>query len=301
MMYDLVTVGHIVIDHIVSKGVRHKPTLGGPPTYASLAARRLGANVSVVSKVGADFPDDFVVWLGRMGVDLTGLRRDPNSPTTRYLLKYDDGERSLTLINRCSAILPEDVPKIRSKGIHLGPCAGELTKETVRVLTEAAELVSLDPQGFIRGSNSQGRIRLRRWLDKEVLGRVDVYRSSEEELLTSTGSRDVWKAAGEVRNMGPRVVIAQRGTLGSLMLIGKAKFSIPACKPRRVVDPTGAGDAFIGAFMTEYLRGEDPVWCAAVGSSVASFVVEGIGPSSFGSREEIRERAVAAHSEIKKL
>lgn len=300
-MHDLIIAGHIVIDHIFSKGVQHKPTLGGPPTYASLAAKRLGARVSVISKVGADFPDDFVVWLSRMGVDLTGLKRDPNSLTTRYLLRYDDDERSLRLMNRCSPIRPEDVPNISSKGVHLGPCAGELPKETVFTLTGVAERVSLDPQGFVRESDGQGCIRLGRWLDRDVLGRVEVYRSSVEELLVSTGSMDAWRAAEMVQEMGPRVVIAQRGTLGTLILIGKERFSIPACEARRVVDTTGAGDAFMGAFMTEYLREEDPVWCAAVGSSVASFVVEGVGPSSFGSREGIRERAAAAFSEIKKL
>jgi sugar/nucleoside kinase (ribokinase family) len=57
------------------------------------------------------------------------------------------------------------------------------------------------------------------------------------------------------------------------------------------LDPTGAGDVFIGAFLAEYIRTKDPVWCACVGSASASFVVEGIGPERFGERQETYERA----------
>ena len=56
-------------------------------------------------------------------------------------------------------------------------------------------------------------------------------------------------------------------------------------------DPTGAGDAFIGAFLAEYVSGKDPEWCSCVGSAASSFVVEGIGPAVFGEKEETYLRA----------
>ena len=56
-------------------------------------------------------------------------------------------------------------------------------------------------------------------------------------------------------------------------------------------DPTGAGDAFIGAFLAEYVSGKDPEWCSCVGSAASSFVVEGIGPAEFGEKEETYLRA----------
>ncbi len=299
--FDLVIAGHITIDHIVIRGEARKPTLGGPPTYGGLAAKRLGASVSIVSKVGRDFPDDYFVWLGRMGIDLSGLRRDPDSLTTRYVLRYTDGERTLQLVNRCSPILPEDVAIGKTIAVHLAPCAGELTEETVKTLSKTADHVSLDSQGFVRRFDSKGQVRLGRWSDEEILKLVEVYRSSEDELLASTGCRNVLRAAEKIRKRGPRIIIAQRGALGSYILVDEANYSIPACKPRRVVDTTGAGDAFMGAFMAEYSRGGEPLWCAAIGSSSASFVVEGIGPSSFGSKEEVLERAKTAYPRIRKL
>ena len=59
-MFDLITVGHFCIDSILFHN-RNLPyvVLGGPATYVSLGARRLQADVSVISKVGYDFPEAY--------------------------------------------------------------------------------------------------------------------------------------------------------------------------------------------------------------------------------------------------
>jgi len=74
-MFDLTTVGHFAIDLISSPTiVSPKPTLGGPPIYTSLAARKLSARVSVISKVGEDFTEEYVTWLKSQGVNLARLK-----------------------------------------------------------------------------------------------------------------------------------------------------------------------------------------------------------------------------------
>jgi hypothetical protein len=47
----------------------------------------------------------------------------------------------------------------------------------------------------------------------------------------------------------------------------------------------------MGGFLTEYNREKDFFWCACVGSAAASLVIEGIGPTFFGEKEEIYQRA----------
>jgi sugar/nucleoside kinase (ribokinase family) len=81
------------------------------------------------------------------------------------------------------------------------------------------------------------------------------------------------------------------GTRGSVLSVEGAQYNIAACPSQVLVDPTGAGDVFIGGFLTEYHRQKDSVWCACVGSAAASMVVEGIGPTCFGKIEEIYLRA----------
>jgi len=76
---------------------------------------------------------------------------------------------------------------------------------------------------------------------------------------------------------------------------------VPAYTPPHVVDPTGSGDAFAGAFVIEYLRTEDSVWSTAFASAAASFVVEGVGPSNFGARCQTEERAEKIMEKVKRV
>jgi sugar/nucleoside kinase (ribokinase family) len=130
---------------------------------------------------------------------------------------------------------------------------------------------------------------------------VSVLKASESELKAALGADDVWKAAEAALRCGPSIVIVTRGVKGAYLLLGKNRYEIPACRPRVIVDPTGAGDAFIGAFMAEYARQKDPLWCAAVGSAASSFLVEGPGVSYFGSKKGIVERAQQAYQKVRKL
>ncbi|MEM2466518.1 MAG: hypothetical protein QXZ47_04400, partial [Candidatus Bathyarchaeia archaeon] len=56
--FDIISVGHFSIDSIINLPERRLPyiILGGSVAYVSFSARRLGANVSIISKVGEDFP-----------------------------------------------------------------------------------------------------------------------------------------------------------------------------------------------------------------------------------------------------
>jgi len=88
---------------------------------------------------------------------------------------------------------------------------------------------------------------------------------------------------------------------GSIMLLRGIRYFIPPGNPQSIIDLTGAGDVFIGGFMAEYIRGEDPMWCAAVGSAAASFKVEGVGPLSLGTKNAVFERARQILDGIKEL
>lgn len=300
-MFDLTVIGHYTIDRIMVGEVEPKPMLGGSPTYTSLAARRMGATVAVISKVGRDFPDEYIVWLSRNGIDLTGLAR-VNTPTTRFISKYENEERVLQLKSVCNPILPEDIPvDLETRCIHLGPVAGEIPAETVSHAAKITQVVSLDPQGFVRRFDSEGYVSDQERLDATLLRHIDILKASEGELKIAMGIDDLWKAAETAAQLGPDIVIITQGVKGALMLHNHARYEIPAYPPSVIIDPTGAGDAFIGAFMAEYVRGEDPSWCAAVGSATSSFVVEGIGPSSFGSKDDVLERAKQTFQLIKKL
>ncbi len=292
-MLDLITIGHFTIDRIFPPRIlTSKPMLGGPPTYVSLAARKLGANAAVISKVGGDFPSEYVMWLKKNGVDLFGLKQIRDAPTTRFLLKYRRRGRQLQLVSRAPSICPADVPNsLRAKAAHAAPVANELSTGIFDKLRGLTDTLSLDPQGFLRRFDAQGNAKLAKWEETGILQQIDVYKSSLSEIKVATGLTNLQLAMQKIHSYGPRIVIVTRGTKGSSLLTNGEICEIPACKPRVVKDLTGAGDAFMGAFLAEHIQGKDPAWCACVGSSASSFVLEGKGPTLFGEKEETYKRA----------
>jgi len=292
-MLDLVTVGHFSIDTItVPHTTSPKRVLGGPPTYVSLTATRLGANVSVVSKVGQDFSHRYVEWLKTQGVGVSWLQRVKGASTTQFALDYAGFERKLRLTSRAPDISLEDIPSsLRARAIHVAPIANEINEDVIDELRRRTALLSLDPQGFVRSFDEQGNVRLTRWEGRRVLEHIDVYKSSTEEIEVATGLKKLRAAMKRIHDLGAKEVVVTKGVKGSILLFENVFYDVPACRSRVVVDPTGAGDAYIGAFLVEHVRGKEPLWCACVGAAAASFVVEGVGPTVFGERGETYARA----------
>lgn len=291
-VFDLVTVGHFSIDTIISSKTMDSITLGGPPTYVSVAAAKLGVRVSVISKVGDDFPKKYRTWLQNNNVDLSGLKRVSNACTTRYVLEYKNWERQLRLKAQAPPILPADIPSsLRSAMIHVAPIANEVSGEVVSKLRKSARVLCLDPQGFVRSFDKKGNVSVKKWRDPEVLGQIEVFKSAIHEIQAVAGARDLKPAMKEIVDYGPRTVIVTRGMKGSTVLSENQFYNVPVCKSKIVVDPTGAGDAYVGGFLAEYVRDKDVLWCACVGSAAASFVVEAVGSGRFGEKDEVYERA----------
>ena len=296
-MFDLVTVGHFAIDLISSpRLVTSKHALGGPPTYVSLAAKKLGARVSVISKVGEDFPKEYFTWLNANSVDLSGLTLIKDAFTTRFMLKYKGDERQLQLQSQAPPISLKDVSNsLRARIIHVAPITNELSYDVIDKLRTMTDALSLDPQGFVREFNQKGNVHLKRWTDTHVLELIDVYKSSLNEIKMVTGLADLKLAMKKIQDYGARIVVVTKGTEGSTLLFEGTFYEVLACKPRVIRDFTGAGDAYIGAFLAEFIQEKDPVWCSCVGSAVASFVVESVGPVVFGETKEIYKRAVGIY------
>jgi sugar/nucleoside kinase (ribokinase family) len=303
-VFDIVSVGHFTIDSIFLPD-RNIPfvVLGGSAVYVSFAARRLDANVSVVSKVGGDFPDAYLWWLEQEGIDLSGVVKAEVAQTTRFELKYNNklSNRRLRLKSKTPPITVDDLPRsLKAKTIHIAPIAGEITYKVAKKLRSCAQWLSLDPQGLVRNFDEKGNVTSGSLIDKRILELVDIYKSSSDEIKAVTGMSTHKSAMEAVHDYGVETVIVTLGMKGVVLSIEETVYKIPAYKPEKVVDPTGAGDVFIGGFLAEYIRGENLLWCACVGSAAASLVVEAVGPTFFGDKAEIYRRAhVLYEKEIK--
>jgi len=100
---------------------------------------------------------------------------------------------------------------------------------------------------------------------------------------TGLARKDIVQRAG--------TVIVTLGEAGSQVMTAKDKFDIPVVKPRKVDDPTGAGDAYRGGLISGLVGGKDIDQCARMGSVCASFAVECYGTQDYTfSRDEFEER-----------
>jgi sugar/nucleoside kinase (ribokinase family) len=262
--------------------------------YASFAARRLDARVSVISKVGGDFPAAYLWWLRQENVDLSGVSRKENAQTTRFELEYskDLSDRVLRLKNRAPPIDITDLPdSLRARAVHVGPIAGEVTYEAIEKLRGCSDILSLDPQGLVRNFDENGNVTVGELTDKRILRFVDIYKSSSKEIQAVTGLSETDSAIKAVHDHGAKIVIVTSGANGASVSVEGTIHKVPAYKSEKTIDPTGAGDAFIGSFLAEYVKGEDCSWCSYIGSAAASLVVEGIGPTFFGDKDEVYRRA----------
>jgi adenosine kinase len=86
-------------------------------------------------------------------------------------------------------------------------------------------------------------------------------------------------------------IIMTRGELGSRIITAERETDIPVVKADRVLDPTGAGDAFRGGLISGLVRGLDLGKSAMLGSVCASFSVEGYGTQEYSfTAEEFEKR-----------
>ena len=300
----LAVVGHFSIDSLkLPSRPRPYTVLGGAVAYVSLVTRHLGGTVAVISKIGKDFPQTYTARLREEGVDLSSVTKTEEEWTTSFELTYntDLSARTLKLRHYGSEITKADLPRaLNAKAIHIAPIAAEIPLEVVENLKKCTNCISIDPQGMTRRFDEEGNVACCSQMDKRILPLVKIYKSSADEITVLTGHQDLNKAIRAVHDLGPEIVIATKGAQGSLLSVKGEIFHVPACKSTRVVDPTGAGDVFIGGFLAEYILQKDPLWCACVGSAAASLVVEDVGTTFFGEKAEIYRRAsVIYEKEIK--
>jgi sugar/nucleoside kinase (ribokinase family) len=297
--FDLAVVGHFSIDTIVLPS-RTAPfvILGGAGAYTSFAAKRLDATASVISKVGENFPQAYLWWLSQEGIDVSAVTKLAGEPTTCFELAYskDLSERTLKLKSKGPALSAEDMPKdFRAKAVHLGPIANEVPYELVEELKAHTDVLSLDPQGLLRNFDEAGNVSENAEVDNRIFSLINIFKSSQKEIYALTGESELKSAIKAIHDVGVETVIVTMGAKGSVLSVEGAQYNIDACPSRVLVDPTGAGDVFVGAFLTEYTRQKESLWCASVGSAAASCVVEGIGSTYFGKKEEIYRRATALY------
>lgn len=287
-MVKLLVVGHITIDHIIS------PTLdfisvGGPPSYAGLMARRLGADVDAATKVGLDFPEHYTIFLTRY-INILEQAISQKKPTTRFQIQQYGESRRLKLISRCEDIEEKQIQAKNYDICILNPVVGEVSKRLTAAVRSAAKYLFLDPQGFLRRFDSQGFVTLSD-MDKALLRDVDVLKVDYEEMRSITGLDEPKQALNELHILGPKAVILTSHSGHVTLSLGEKIYRVPIPATDVRGETTGAGDILAGAFAAFFSQNKDLLKAVCVGVSAATLAVRGVGISKIPAREEVFELA----------
>lgn len=297
---NIVVCGNPTLDELVQEErVRISP--GGSALFVSGAADYLGAKVRIMGNIGQDYPSNVLGWFKNRGLNSTLLKKT-QGPSTRFRIDYGHGSRRLWLLYAGRSV--ESTWKgIRVEGLHLGPVFNEISESLVGSLRKKCGFMSLDIQGLVRKVTRSGEIQvLHRNLDS-VLRMCDLMKASIDEAKSQTSSTDHQTILDTFLAKGPKYAILTLGAKGSLLGIrNHRKFVIPAFPDKSIKDPTGAGDVYMGAWLTSYLRTKDPVWAASVGSALSSLTSQRTGLSKFRmSRRELFRRTSWVYTHVGRL
>jgi ribokinase len=261
---------------------------GGKGANQAVMAARLGASVALVARVGADaFGQEMLRHLGAEGLDLTHVQSDRQQPTGTAAIVVDDAARNCILVvaGANHALSPADVqqaaPVIRSAAFVL--CQLEVPlpaiQETFRIARAAGVATVLNPAPAAL-------------LPDDLLALTDLCAPNETELEQLTGQRagsldEVGVAARMLLRRGAKAVAVTLGERGALLVEGDRATHVPA-PAVRAVDPTGAGDAFIGSLAVFRAEGHPLPEAARRACAVAALTVTRPGAqSAFPSRAEV--------------
>jgi len=284
---DFLAIGHITHDR-TPDGFR----LGGTVSYAAVTALRLGWRPGILtsgSPDGLGLGGDGNV----PGMTATNVMAPPGSPldgvaihllpspvSTTFTNTYRDGRRTQVLEALAEPISPEELPPAWNNVpvVLLGPLVREVPPSWTTRFPGA--LVGVSPQGWMRQWDAAGHVSPAPWENAaEFLHRADVVVISREDV----GGDETYIATLARQ---ARLLVVTDGWHGAMLYRAGIKYHIPP-RPTREVDPTGAGDVFITAFLIRLAETGDPLTAARFASVVASMSVEAVGIAGIPTRRKV--------------
>ena len=275
-MNPVLVVGSVALDTVETPAARRESVLGGSATFFALSARRF-APVRLVGVVGRDFPAEHRELLASGGIDLEGLQTAPR-PTFRWHGRYDAALASRETVSVDLEILdlfrPELPESYRdSRYVLLGNTSPKVQAIVLGQLKEP-RFVLLDSMNVWIQTERDGLMAL--------LPRVNALCLDAAEVRMLAGTPTVAGATQVLLGAGLRCLIVKRGEHGASIHTRTFSFAAPAYPTERVVDPTGAGDAFAGGLLGSLAKSglDDERLKKALmhGSVMGSLAVESFGP-----------------------
>ena len=271
--------GTVAFDEIETPNDSSGKIIGGAGTYIALAASIFSKKISLISVIGDDFLEKDIEMLQSKNINTKMIERILGKKSFywkgRYHSNFKNRDTLITELNALEKFNPiVDESSRNAEIVVLGNLHPSVQLSVLDQIEENTSFVLLDTMNF--------------WMDtaidelKKAISKTDLIVINDEEAEQLTNEKNLDSAANKIFEMGPKTVIIKKGDQGSEIFNSKESFYIPAYPVRSVVDPTGAGDCFLGG-LAGYLSTQQQINLKSLkkamvfGTVAASYCIENFG------------------------
>ena len=275
--------------------------VGGSPTNTAIGLARLGLNSALITRVGADHMGRFInEQLKREGVDISGVRPDPDRLTALVVLGIRDRERFPLIFYRenCAdmALSAGDIDEglvgsaaaVLVNGTHLSTATVfDASMKAIEIAKRSGGKLVFDVDyrpvlwgltGKDLGENRYVASAVVSERLQTVLPHCDLVVGTEEEMRILGGSDDTISAIRAIRRATDALLICKLGPEGCVAFPGEIPAEVEDGLlvqgfPVEVFNVLGAGDAFMAGFLSGWLREESVEQCCRLANACGAIVV----------------------------
>jgi len=264
---------------------------GGKGSNQAVAAHRMGADITLITKVGNDvFGKAAISFYQSEGMDTEYVLVDKKYETGAALILVDDNTAQnaiLVVSGACAKFTKEDLahcaPLLKTAGVLLlqHEINFDIQYAAIDIARASGSLVVLNPAPAMD-------------IPEEILKKIDVITPNETEAKGLTGvtietCEDAARAARVLIERGIGKVVITMGALGAYATDGDREEHLP-CLPVEAIDTTGAGDAFNGAFATALAEDKDVFTAQRYGNAAGALSVTKPGTApAMPTRAEVEQ------------
>ena len=293
-MSKIIVVGTLAFDTIETPYGKVDRVIGGSAPFASLAAKTKNIECAVISVVGNDFPKSYLDLLVSKGINISEVQIEKDGKSFFWSGKYHDNMNKRDTLETQVNVLANFNPKIPENFknpdiLVLGNLDPKVQLSIVSQFDKKPNFIMLDTMNFWMDHTLDNLIK--------IISKVDLICINDEEVIQLSGCSNHDLGIKKILTMGPKYLIMKKGEYGATLYSDESEFFCSAFKVKKVIDPTGAGDSFAGAF-AGYLAESKNYTFESISSAliyanaVASFCVEkfGIENMLYIPKDEIDKR-----------
>ena len=262
--------------------------LGGKGINQAIAARRLGADVTLIGRVGTDqFGDGFFPVLEQEGIAGTFVERDPEHGTGVSLITIaeESGQNTIVALPRANLEVPAETVE---RALNEALAKRTDNNQQPAVFLTQCETSRISYQTGLQRAREAGMLTIlnaapipREPLSNQLLSLVDIIVVNETEAAALSqiaigSTENATTAAVALLEHGPRHVIITLGSEGSLWMTrtenkGEWQHRLFPAFPVKAIDSTAAGDTFCGALAAQLASGveiEDAIYYAGAAGAI---------------------------------